>query len=473
MQSLKPAVFALLACLLLVGCATHHYRPAPISAPETASNFERRTLADPMLKQYLEKNLGHGIADWPIKTWDLGTLTLAAFYFNPSIEAARNHVATVEGSVVTAGARPNPTLSVSPGVPSPYLFGVDLSFQVETAGKRGYRVQHAQNLSEAARFELAEAAWKVRNGVRSALLAYLLPERSLGLLRSEEQIREEQVKLLERRVAVGEIPRPDADLARIELSKTRLSVRVAEGRLRQGRAELAAAIGVPDAALEGIEFYWPDLDSPPSAESLTPQRIQRDAVLNRLDVRRRLVEYAASEADLRLEIAKQYPDFTIGPGYQFEERNNFLTVVSAVTLPIFNRNQGPIAEAEGRRKEAASRFLITQAQVIAESERALAPYRAALEELAEANDSLRKLQTVRERMTQQAVRVGEADRLVLNGVLLESSVVATARLGALGRAQVALGDLEDAVQRPLTGGDIVPLSPSSPALDAPGKESKR
>jgi outer membrane protein TolC len=111
-------------------------------------------------------------------------------------------------------------------------------------GKRGYRVQRDQRFSEAARFELAETAWKVRARVRSALLAYLLAVRNLDLLRSEEQVREEQVKLLNERVAEGEIPRPDADSARIELSKTRLSIGSAEGLsldLTMGMARLLGA----------------------------------------------------------------------------------------------------------------------------------------------------------------------------------------------------------------------------------------
>src|SRR6202790_2661995 len=111
--------------------------------------------------------------------------------------------------------------------------------------------------------------------------------------------------------------------------------------------------------------------------------MQRDAVVNRLDVRRSLAQYAAAEDDLQLEIAKQYPDVQIGPGYTYEEKNNFFTLGVSTTLPIFNRNQGPIAEAEARRKEAAASFLEKQAQVIAAVERALAVYTATLKELAE------------------------------------------------------------------------------------------
>ena len=227
------------------------------------------------------------------------------------------------------------------------------------------------------------------------------------------------------------------------------------------------------AGLQGFDFSWADLDSPPSAESLSPEQIQRGAVLNRLDVRRSLAQYAAAEADLQLEIAKQYPDVQIGPGYTYEEKNNFFTLGLSTTLPLFNRNQGPIAEAEARRKEAAAAFLEKQAQVIGASERALAVYIAALRELAEADQSLHRLQDAQLQTAQQAVQLGEEDRLSLTGVQIESSVIARARLEALARAQKALGELEDAVQRPLDPGDLFPVTPESPALNKSPKESRR
>jgi outer membrane protein TolC len=192
-----------------------------------------------------------------------------------------------------------------------------------------------------------------------------------------------------------------------------------------------------------------------------------------MDVRRSLAQYAAAEADLQLEISKQYPDLQIGPGYTYEERNSFFVIGLSTTLPLFNRNQGPIAEAEARREEAAAAFLEKQAQVIAGSERALALYVAALKELAEADQSLRKLQDAHLQMMEQAVRLGEEDQLSLNGVQIESSVVARARLDALAHAQSTLGELEDAVQRPLDPGDAFSITPESPALSKLSKESNR
>jgi outer membrane protein, heavy metal efflux system len=230
--------------------------------------------------------------------------------------------------------------------------------------------------------------------------------------------------------------------------------------------------------MEGIEFTWSGFDSPPGPDSLSPQTIQRDAVLNRLDVRRSLAQYAAAEANLQLEISKQYPDLQIGPGYTFEEGHSFFTVGLSATLPVFNRNQGPIAEAEARRREAASAFLEKQAQVIAGSETSLAKYAGALAELTEGDRSLRTLEDTRLKRMRRAVEAGEEDRLALNGAQIEHAVVARSRLDALARAQGALGELEDAVQRPLDPGDVFAADPdASPlnqlALPQLPKESQR
>ncbi len=469
----RSFIFLFFGVWILVGCAARRYESAPIVPTESLSRLESRNLSDPGLQAFVQDNIGHPVAPWPPKTWDLGTLSLAAFYFNPTLEAARARVAEAQAAVVTAGARPNPSLSIAPGVPSPYLFNLDLTVPIETAGKRGHRIESARSLERAARFDLADSFWKIRSGVRTALLNYVLAARNLDLLRSEEQVRVDQVNILEQRLSVGEIPRPEVNLSRIELSRTHLAISTAEGQLAEAKAALAASIGIPMAGFEGLDFSWSDLDSPPSTEALLPRQIQRDAVLNRLDVRRSLAQYAAAETDLQLEISKQYPDVQIGPGYTYEEKNNFFTLGLSTSLPIFNRNQGPIAEAEARRKESEAAFLEKQAQVIAGSERARALYIAALKELAEAEQSLRRLQEAHFQGMQQAVQLGEEDRLTLNGVQIESSVVARARLDAIARAQTALGELEDAVQRPLDPGDMFRINPESPALNKLPQESKR
>jgi outer membrane protein, heavy metal efflux system len=463
MNAIGKRIVPLATICLLAGCAAQRYTPARIDASATASRFQSRSFADTGLRSFEESNLGHPVSPWPPKSWDLQTLSLAALYFNPALDLARARLATAEGAVVTASARPNPTVDFVPGVPAPYLLTQDFLVLIETAGKRGRRVQIAQNLDQAAQFDLADSAWAVVMGVRLALLNYLVASRNLDLLRTEEKVRGDQVAILEVVLSVGEITRLDVDLARIEASKTQVATHTAEGQTADAKAALAAAIGIPVTGIDGAEFSWSNMDTPPAPESLSADQVRRDAVLNRLDIRRSLAQYAAAEATVHSEIAKQYPNFNIGPGYTYEERNSFFTVGFSTSLPVFNRNQGPIAEAEGRRREAAAAFLQTQAQVIARGERALAVYTAEWNEVGDAQ-SLYQLQETQLQIVQQSIRAGADNRLSLDAVQIQLSVLARARLDALGRAQRALGDLEDAVQRPLDHEGMFQFQPESPGL---------
>lgn len=465
MNTTMSAIVALFGCALIAACAEQQYHPRPLTAADSATSFEARSLVDPLLRTFAEKQLGHPISPWP-PAWDLQTLSLAALYFNPELDAARARIAESQAALVTAAARPNPTFSIAPGIPSPYLLTLDLSIPLETAGKRGYRIQAARSLDRAARFDLADTAWHVRNEVRAAMLECLIATEVLAELRSETAVREDQVRILERMVSSGELPRLGLDVARIELSKIRVAASTAQGDVAEAKAALAAAIGIPQAALAEVRFSRQDLSALPSRNSLALEAIERDAVLNRLDVRRALAQYAVTESALQLEIARQRPDINIGPGYTYEEKHSFFTVGLSTVLPIFNRNQGPIAEAEAHRQEAAAIFLETQAQVIAKSGRALARYTAALEELAEAERGVKLLQDQR-RAIEQSVRAGASDRLDLDDAQIQASGAARSRLDALARAQRALGELEDAVERPLASADEFPPNPEFPGLIEP------
>ena len=444
---------SLLACLLLsAGCAARAYQPAPISPPASAASFSARTLADPGLKIFIEDNLHGALPVWPPESWDLTMLTLAAFYYHPDLDVARAQLAQAEAAVVTAGEHRNPSIKITPGrtmdVPSPWLMSFNFSLPLETAGKRGYRIARARHLAESARVSLAVVGWQVRQRVRGALLDRLTAQRTRQLLGNELQARTRILTLMERRVTAGEAGRVDLASPQTALAETTLAAAATEGRIVQARAALAAAIGVPETSLATIAVSWPDLDSPPAESTLPEEAIQRAAVLNRLDIHRSLAEYDAADAALRLEIAKQFPDLAIGPTYELDEgANKFFFGLLSVTLPLRNRTQGPIAEAEARRIEAAARVLSAQARGIGESAQALARYRAALVALADAS-----LQTIAARQTgliRRRVALGEADQTELAATIAREAVAEMVRLAAAREAQVALGVLEDAIQRPL------------------------
>jgi len=59
------------------------------------------------------------------------------------------------------------------------------------------------------------------------------------------------------------------------------------------------------------------------------------------------------------------------------------------------------------------------------------------------------------------LQVGESDPIELNAVVLERSAIAQTRLAAAVQARHALGELEDAVERPLEPGDTLTPGPSA------------
>jgi outer membrane protein TolC len=222
----------------------------------------------------------------------------------------------------------------------------------------------------------------------------------------------------------------------------------------------ADALGIPVGALKGINLVFDVLERPPAATSLPSQQVQRQALLNRPDILSALAEYAASQSDLQLEIAKQYPDVHLGPGYAWDQGDNQWSLGFSLTLPVLNRNRGPIAEAEARRTEAAASFGALQAQVIGALDRALAGYRAALHTL-ETADAVLSGRKQAQQSTQALFKAGEADRLALVSAQLEVDASALARLDALVKAQQALGLLEDAIQRPLDPAETLPVTPDT------------
>ncbi|HYM74874.1 MAG TPA: TolC family protein [Candidatus Dormibacteraeota bacterium] len=449
--------------LSFVSC--YHYRPQPLLPPAVEQQYRSRSLADPGLKEFIEAQPVGKPASWPSTELNLDTLTLIAFYFHPDLDAARARFATSEAGVITASKKPNPGGSGAGGYTNAeraaYVLKFSLDWTIETAGKPEYRTQQARNLSEAARFSLGETAWQVRSRVRAALLDHLLASRELELLMREQQTRAEALKLYEERLSAGEISRPEVDVVRTSLTLLDVTTERAKGREKETQAALEASLGLAPAALNGVRFVWNSFETPPGEETLPLLNVQRAGLLNRLDVQRLLAEYAASENALQLEAARQYPDIRISPGYEFTEGFNSYFIGPSALLPLRDRNQGPIAEAEARRAETAARFLAQQAAAIDQIERALIRYRAALADFREADSRLKVLLEDRERAIQQQIQAGEADQLALVGVRLEAVAAAGARLNALRAAQTDLGAVEDAVQYPLESGIALPPVPEA------------
>jgi cobalt-zinc-cadmium efflux system outer membrane protein len=446
-------VASLIVLALLAGCAK--FTPKPLLPDKTAQEFEARALNSPVLKQFIERNLGRPVSPWPPEKWNMDMLAFAAYYYSPDLDVVRWKWKETKAGIITAGQRPNPSASISPEYVTnpasgtkPWIMGFSFDIPVETAGKRGYRIAEAKGRSEAARFALAETAWKVRSGLRDALLEYFAAVRRDGILSEREKMQEEMIALLKERLAVGEVSEPDVMRASIDYDRTLISVREAQSKLIEARAKVAGAIGVPVTALDGVDFSAGIFETPPPLGNFSLRQLRREALTNRLDILEALARYAASQSKLQLEIAKQYPDVHIGPGYIYDQGENKWGIGISVELPVLNRNQGPIAEAEAARSGAAARFSALQGRIIIDTERAVAGYRSSLDRF-QAADRLASAKDKAVGSLKAMFDAGEVDRLTLLGGMVEYADVRLERLDSLTNANRMLGLLEDALQHPL------------------------
>ncbi len=405
--------------------------------------------------------MGSNLLSCPPPQWNLCALTLVGFYYSPDIAVAQARVREADAAVITARAVPNPTVHVgpqygealNPNFPPWGIGSFSLDLPIETAGKRGYRMSEAERLVDAAELAAGAAAWAVHSRIRAALLRYIIDTRQTDLARQEENALVQTAALFAQRLKSGEGSRSELYLALGTMRNAKLKAAQAEVRVPEDRNALAMAMGLPVAALDDATFSWPALDNPRDQNSLSAATIQKLALLNRIDLRGELAQYAAADEALKLEIAKQYPDLHLAGGYSWEGGENIFELGPSLVLPIFNQNQGPIAQAEARRKEVAAQFVAMQAGVVAQSKTALVSYRGALAAL-DAARSAADFQLKRLDQVRRAAAVGEVDRVSLNQTRLEDLAAQQSLLEALANAQTAAGILEDSIQRPLDSGGL-------------------
>lgn len=435
----------------LVGCIRYHAKP--LNPVQYQTDFLARMLQDPGLAAFVRAN-GASDAVWPPTSLTLEDADLIAAYYNPDMAVARAQLDSAKAAVITAGGRPNPELAGAAGYETvsgrPIALHFDLGLPIETAGKRHYRILAAQKQLGVAGIELQEAEWNTYTKARDAWFEDASAQQSAVAYHAEAVERDRAVSLLEQRLAVGEVSQPVVSQARVAESQAVLASVAAEGRKQTAQADLAAALGIPAIAVEKMAPDPSQFIPPPALESLPFFSVQQKGLLNRLDVRRVELEYAAAEAQLHLAIAQQYPDVQLNPTYDYQEGFHLYSFGPSIPVPVLNRNRGPIAEANAHRAATQARFERLQDQAIGEMQHALAQYKIALIQYHEANERLLVLEQQQERRTERAVQLGSEDQLTLTDARVEKAVAQRARADALQRAWLAYAALENSVQVPLS-----------------------
>ena len=119
-------------------------------------------------------------------------------------------------------------------------------------------------------------------------------------------------------------------------------------------------------------------------------------------------------------------------------------------MPVLNRNEGPIAEARAARALRAAEFRALQAQVVGDLQTALARWEAVREALMLAREVQRRAQE-NEALSERQAGAGYSDHLQVLRARQERISAALAVLDLEAALYAALGEVEDAVRRPLDG----------------------
>lgn len=433
--------------IVLLGCSACSALTEVPAAPhlETPTDFLDRRLDSAGLIALIDSAYPGRRAN----RWDTDALTLAALYYNGEMGIARTKLELARAGQITAGQRPNPTISLSPGYDAskmrPWFLGLGVNWPIETGRKRALRIEQAQDLGDAAKYRIASAAWAVRARVVRALIDLHVARGALDIYRAQASNLKRIIDLYARRTAQGQLQSEAATQATINYQRALLNQGGAVKRSAEARAQLAVAIGFSVAALENIRVDTTALAGRPARPATL-----RAALARHNDLLAALADYAAAHKALRLELAKRMPDIDIGPGYEWSNDGGKFTLGLSVTLPVLNNNEGPIAEATAKRRLAAERFNALQAGVIGRAQSAQAGLKAAIQIRATA-DAL--VATQREALDRMRTRLhaGEASTLPLLTAQVELDSAGAARQDADLEVLNARAALEDALQQRLFG----------------------
>ncbi len=423
----------------------------PLDPAAVAVHLAERRLNDPEITQALAAaRLG------PDTAWDLDALTVTAWRFRGEVTGARAVLDAARAGETVAAAKPPLSFSLTSelvtsalGGLNPWTIALALGRTFESHGKRQLRTEQARAETALAADDLAASLWSVRGEVRRAWLDLELARRESALAEGELALRSDFLQWLNTQLSLGAASRPDLATAAADLSQAEGQAELARLEVPAAKNRLAAALGLPPAALTDLSFAPPDLDALPEPyEGAAADALRERAVLDRLDLHRAITEYAATVVGLHAEVAKQFPDWTLGPGFTYDRGDRKLVLGVGLTLPRREAARAGIDRAAALVAAAGARVETVQAQAITETAGGIERYAAVYAALEKA-EAARGDRAAAVANAEHRRDLGAADRGdVLSAALAEW----TSRRGAFAvrRAAVeALSALEQGVEHPV------------------------
>lgn len=341
----------LLCCLPLLlltsGCTS--YEPEPMTARQLLDELDRVRVESVSIAP-----VGSRAVD-PSDGLDVLEASALAIHLNPSIRAARAEVGVTRAQLVEAGLLPDPVVgwdamnvvadfsTDGKSSANSYVAGVSIAWDVPRPGEIDAREGVARAQVRGALAQVLRAEWELVREVHRAYVRVAAAQANLAVNAELATIASTTVEYFERARAAGTATAVQERLASVERDRVRSDRVRLELEEVAARQDLLGLLGLPPDTPLVLQDPWAMLDSPIPA-ALDVRSLVLDAADRRPDLRELTAQYERAEASLRLEVAQQFPQVTIGTGL-------------AVQLPFFSRfNQPAIETARRERTVAAERL---------------------------------------------------------------------------------------------------------------------
>ena len=306
---------------------------------------------------------------------------MTALADNRDLAAARFAIRQGEGRLKQAGLWPNPEFELSRQ--NDHAFANEGEYNFSTGFKQRFPITGRLTKAKAvARVDVAQAMAEVRNQER--LLAGEVLGRSRELLVAQEKLKANEeirsviqkiIELSEKRLKVAEVSAADVNVAKLELQRVTLAQAALLNQQETTSTALNRLLGrEPKTLLEMSGGVSAEFDTNLVAET------SQQALARRPDRQLAALGIDRAGAEIKLSRAQKWEDWTVGFGYSRDvqkfnapignKADNFLSVGVSIPLPLWNKNQGRISEAQATQERAEAELKALDLRIATEAQTA-------------------------------------------------------------------------------------------------------
>lgn len=329
---------------------------------------------------------------------------------NPQLKAATAVARGAQASITTASAYPNPEFTTFegrqyrrlPGAEPGLLQHYSVEQQVELPSVRRARILVAQRGRESSRFGLDEARLAVRAGVKRAFYLVLRRREELELTQENLRLVEDLRRRIEIQVEVGEAAKLELVRSDAEAATAKVLANSAQLRLLNATAALRTAIGAPMSAQFAPQGELENLVTLPPWQTLVGVVLKEHPMLAQARS-----EIERAKARLAHEQALRKPQPVLRAEYENQPDLGFFRFGVTLPVPIWNKREGPIAEAEASLEQLRAVAQMRQLELTSELEQAYGQYQVASQQVASFELGVLKEATAAVDAAEAAFRFGE------------------------------------------------------------------